>query len=134
MAMKTDSIQFDTRKDLNQIANVLRATGGQIEKINNDALGGLGTSSADIEVVISGEERKGLFNSVAGYWAVQVYVIDQGAARHVELIALGESTMTKIMSGAKYGSNVMAAALSRERFFEMKFSKIHRDEIARALS
>lgn len=134
MAMKTDSIQFDTRKDLNQIANVLRATGGQIEKINDDALGGLGTSSADIEVVISGEERKGLFKAVAGYWAVQVYVTDQGAARHVELIALGESTMTKIMSGVKYGSNVLAAALSQERFFEMKFSKIHRDEIARALS
>lgn len=33
-----------------------------------------------------------------------------------------------------YGSNVLATALSQEHFFEMKFSRIRRDEIARALS
>ncbi len=134
MAMKTESIQFDTRKDLNQIADVLRSAGGQIEKIQGDPLGGFGASKQDIEVVISGEERKGLLKLVAGYWAVQVYVLDQGTSRHVELIALGESTMSKIMAGAKYGSDVFGAMTSGEKFFELKFSKQHRDEIARALA
>ena len=122
MAMKTESIQFDTRKDLNQIADVLRSAGGQIEKIQGDPLGRLGA------------ERRGLLKLVAGYWAVQVYVLDQGSSRHVELIALGESTMSKIMAGAKYGSDVFGAMTSGERFFELKFSKQHRDEIARALA
>lgn len=104
MKLKTDTIEFDTQKDINQIANALRSFGGDIEKIDDDPIA-VGPR-ADIAVVLSG--RVGFIGGFKHFrpgashnsWGVQVFVHDLGNRRHIELIALGE---TSFNSKTPYG-------------------------------
>lgn len=120
--MKTDSVEFSTRRTVQEIANLLRQAAGEtkasIEKIGaNDPLGGF-DKAAEIEVVLSGQVgffggmkhfRPGAANNI---WAVQAYVTDTGDSRHIELIALGEGPFT---GGLSNGAGVLNLGSSKEK-------------------
>ncbi|CYU33450.1 hypothetical protein [Streptococcus suis] len=63
--------------------------------------------SADIQIVIS--NKAGLFTS--SIYGVQVYVDDLGDKREVQLVALGNSGLSKIL----YGSQVVKMSESLKR-------------------
>ncbi|HGA1121533.1 hypothetical protein [Streptococcus suis] len=63
--------------------------------------------SADIQIVIS--SKAGLFTS--SIYGVQVYVDDLGDKREVQLVALGNSGLSKIL----YGSQVVKMSESLKR-------------------
>ena len=103
--MSQESITFDTHQTLEEISNNIRSfvsstKGANMVKIQDDPLGGIGTSKADIEVGISG--TPGLLSN-GQTWGIQVYVTDTGASRHVEIIALGDSLFSR--SAAIYSGN-----------------------------
>lgn len=132
MKTVTDTIQFDTKKDLQQIANILRAYGGQIEKLDaNDPFGGLGGAQPDIAILVWGnlsflDGLKHPFAAATSDWGVQVIVTNQGVSRHIELTAIGEKGLLEQSWSINYGG--------RKRFFKLVSSKEHRDKIAAMLA
>lgn len=102
--MKTESMELMTEKTLQEITDILRQAAekfnASIAQIDKDPLSEF-DQSADIEVVLRGKTgllgafkspRPGAANNI---WAVQVYVTETGDARHIELIALGESSLSR---------------------------------------
>ena len=131
MAQQGESIQFDTKKTVQEIANVLRSYRGNMEKLDSDPLAGIGGGAAEAIAVVIWDEVRGLGEmlrhpaSKGASWAVQVYVYDRGEARHIELVALGKSSGSMWLSGAIGRGN---------RSYHLGFSKDHRDELAKLLS
>lgn len=120
--LKSDSIQFGVNKSLREVNDSLRIAanqlGASVERLeNNDPLGGFDQSAA-IEVVLSG--AKGALSQQS--WAVQVYVYDLGTSCKVELIALGDSTMSRLAYGSRDFNVNLPTSISK------------RDQIARMLS
>ncbi|MCM1264074.1 MAG: hypothetical protein NC313_15285 [Butyrivibrio sp.] len=124
--MKTDTIEFDTKKDINQIVNALKSLRkANIQKLNDDPFGNVGGVSPDIAVLVDGkasiiDNLKHISAGGRDLWGVQVYVTDMGSARHVELVALGE--------------NGLAAALSQSYRYTMAVSRDYRDKIAQMIA
>ena len=100
--MKTKTIEFSTRKSLNEIINALRSFASSqkrtsISKIEQetDPFGSTGTIP-DIMVVLDGQPSALAW---AEHWGVQVYVTDAGSERRVELVALGDSFGAQMAMG-----------------------------------
>ena len=137
--MKTEAIEFDTMKDVNQIVNILRSQKGQIEKLEDDPFAGAdGSIQPVVAVILYGKASLGdafkHFGAGKSEWGVQIYVYDLGTKRHIELIALGESAMKSAFSayratggGAGYGSLA-------NQYFNIRHSRDHRDQIAQLLA
>ena len=131
MAQQGESIQFDTRKTVQEIANVLRSYGGNMEKLNSDPLAGISGGETEAIAIVIWDEVRGFREmmkhpaSKGAAWAVQVYVYEQGEARHIELVALGKSSGSMWLSGAIGRGN---------RTYHLGFSRDHRDELAKLLA
>lgn len=100
MGMKSSEISFTTRKSLADVGGSLQAAMARVKaqeiaqiESSSGALAAF-DQRADIEIVGSGKTL------LTGYWAVQVYVADEGEHRAVTLIALGDSGLSKAMHGA----------------------------------
>ena len=119
--IKTEAVEFDTQKTMNQIAKALRSFNCQMERLDDDPLSN--GSDSDIAVLMSGEpgftdkfKHPGGATSV---WGVQVYVVDLGNHRHVKLVALGQNIMGNRTYAKGYG---------------LGFSRDYRDKIASMLA
>ena len=131
MAQDSESFQFDTKKTVREIANVLRSYRGNKEKLKDDPLAGAGGDAREAIAVVIWDEVRGFKEmlkhpaSKGASWAVQAYVYEQGTFRHIELVALGRSSGIMWLSGAVGRGN---------RTFHLGFSKDHRDELAKLLA
>lgn len=136
--MKTDVIEFDTKKDVEQIANALRTFKCQMERLKDDPLSN-GTPPA-IAVVMCGKATMldAFKHAGAGKseWGVQVIVTDLGNRRHVELIALGESGVKQAFSAyrATGGGLFSGYGSLSNQYFNIRHSKDYRDRIAEMIS
>ena len=92
-SVRSDAIEFDTQKTVQQITGALRSIKCQMDRLNNDDP--LATADGGpqpvIAVLMVGNDT--LFGMGAKQWGVQVIVYELGNKRHVALIALGESGM-----------------------------------------
>ncbi|KQP95964.1 hypothetical protein ASG06_17890 [Rathayibacter sp. Leaf185] len=114
MAMKTESSIFETEKTVQVLGRTLqdalaRAKAGSIAPVQSTS-GALSQfdEKAAIEVVAQG---RGL---VGGSWAVQVFVWDAGQKRTVELVALGDSGMARVMDGYRNSISMQASLKKRD--------------------
>ncbi|SMH50551.1 hypothetical protein SAMN06295885_3575 [Rathayibacter oskolensis] len=112
--MKSESSSFDTEKSVQTLGRTLqdalaRARAASIGPIQSGS-GALSQfdDKADIEVVAQG---RGL---VGGSWAVQVFVRDTGQKRNVELVALGDSGMARVMDGYRNSISLQASVKKRD--------------------
>ena len=118
--MKTDIVDFNTAKSLQEISNIVRnyasRANADIVKLDDDPFGAAGGPADDIAVGLCG-------NNIFGFgtrgWGVRVYVIDLGSTCAVKLAALGDGLM-QAMSGGE--------------FFDLRLSKKHRDNLASMLA
>lgn len=101
MGLNADQLDFTSQHSVQELGQLLQhalgaARAQQVEDIESTS-GALARfdDMADIEIAASG---RGL---VGGGWTVQIYVRDDGAVRHVSLLALGHSTASRIWAGAK---------------------------------
>ena len=129
MKMKTDAVEFDTRKKLDEIVNILQSFDCSIQGLNSNAFGG---QQADIEVLMEGlaTMADAMKNAGAGksHWGVQVIVYDMGKYRHVELIALGEKAGFQ-----GYGRSALDVAINGLDYINIRHSKMYRDRIKEKL-
>lgn len=129
--LKTDAIEFDTQKTVQQITGVLRSVKCQMQKLEDDPLAGSdGSPQPVVALLMTGkvgffEKFKHLFNSAASEWGVQIIVYDLGNKRHIEMVALGESTMGASWRGYVTGNH---------QHLDIRFSKDQRDQIAQMLA
>lgn len=120
--MKSDKIEFDTRKTVQEIIDALRTFNCNIEKVeSNDPFGGYGGGYGPaISVLMSGRgsalEGFRVVGSSFAEWGVQVTVDDLGNKRHVQLVAFG------------------ASGFQRNPPFWMPLSKDYRKQIANKIS
>ncbi|WP_395729423.1 hypothetical protein [Nakamurella sp.] len=98
MGIKHDDIEFESPRTVQDIGRRLQESlagikASSVEHLES-AAGALAQfdDRADIEVIARGVD----FSSL---WAVQVYVEDRGARRAVRLVALGDGSFTRTMSG-----------------------------------
>lgn len=129
--MKTETIEFSTKKSLNEIIDAIRSFASSqkrtsISKIeSDDDPFGQGGNDPDIMVVLIGQPSA---LEWAERWGVQVYVIEMGSERHVRLVALGDgfaAQMVMVMQNRKGAGNVM---------FIMRKSKNKMHELAEVLA
>jgi hypothetical protein len=125
--MTSDAVEFTTSdslavlgRKLQRIASNLKA---KVESLESTS-GALASfdDHADIEVVLSGRLPLN-----TNFWAVQVYVVDQGKQREVQLVAMGQGAFGKL--AANYG----AAHRGFEGGFSLSGSQKRRDQIAAEL-
>lgn len=126
-SVRSDAIEFDTQKTVQQITGALRSIKCQMDRLNNDDP--LATADGGphpvIAVLMVGNDT--LLGVGAKEWGVQAIVYELGNKRHVELIALGESGMGAGWRAYASGDNSMA------KYCDMNKSKKKRDEIAQML-
>ena len=131
--MKSDSVQFNTRKTLQHIIQVLNSFKCEIQSIQPDPFA---QDKADIEVVMIGmatmADAAKQFGAGKAQWGVQVYVYDMGKYRSVELVALGESGFKYAMTTGR-GQSALDSMISGRYFINMRHSKAYRDKIMRQL-
>lgn len=129
--LKTDAIEFDTQKTVQQITNVLRSVKCQMQKLEDDPLAGSdGSPQPVIALLMTGrvgffEMFKHFVNGANSEWGVQIIVYDLGNKRHVEMVALGESAMGASWRGYVTGNH---------QHLDIRFSKDQRDQIAQMLA
>ncbi len=119
--VKSDSIEFDTQKDINQIRNALSSLRCQAQALNDNPLAG-GPQPALAVLLVGEPSFTDKFKHAGGatsVWGVQVVVTDLGNRRHVELVALGQNLMGNTAQNKGYG---------------MGFSREYRDKIAAMLA
>lgn len=133
--MKTDAIEFETYKTVQEIARVLRAQECDIDYLEDDPLSEYddGPASA-LAVSLEGKVKfRDAFKHILGgggkKWGVQVVVYELGNARLVLMIALGECGFWPAMSA--YGSPDYISRATA--YFNMRQGKDHRDRIAEQL-
>ena len=139
--MKTDAIEFDTQKTVQQITSVLRSVKCTMERLEDDPLAGIdGEPSPVIAVLMAGKASfaDALKHPGSGKseWGVQVYVYDLGNKCHVEMVALGESGMKQAFRayGATGGRLFSGYASLANAYFNIHHSKDYRDQIAQMLT
>lgn len=132
--MKTDAIEFDTQKTVQQITSALRTLQCQMNRLNDDPLADAdGGPRPVIAVLMAG--RASFSDAFKHYgagrseWGVQVIVYDLGNKRHIELIALGESGM-----GASWRAYASGNSSLANQYFNIRHSKDYRDRIAQMLA
>jgi hypothetical protein len=118
--IKVESIEFYVEdhvqaigKKLQSVATQLKAT---VEQLQSSS-GGLAQfdDRADLEIVFKG--KLGIMSN-GPQWAVQVYVIDEGDRRGVQLVALGHSGLSIVLLGAS-GAFDMGASRKRRDMIEL---------------
>lgn len=120
-SVKTDGIEFDTQKSVDQITSVIRSINCQVERLNDNPLDS-GPRPALAVLLVGQPGFTDKFKHAGGatsLWGVQVIVTDLGNRRHVELIALGQNLMGNTTYNKGYG---------------MGFSRDYRDKIAAMLA
>ncbi len=111
-SLKTDSVEFTTRKPLKSLTNDLRqainATKAQVDQLEDDPLAG-DNIQPQVAVLLSGHSL------MVGtrMWGVQVYLYDLGDRRVGELVALGEG----LVAGGS--SSVNAFDVVNERLYSV---------------
>ncbi len=95
--MKTQEIVFTTAVSIEQIKQALQDVfrGAELKPLQSNT-GGLLDSGPKAEVELLAEKK-----GMAGSWAVQVYVFNQGNQRQVKLVALGDAGMSRAFGGVK---------------------------------
>ena len=138
--MKTDAIEFDTQKTVQEIANVLRSQKCDIEQLTDDPLAGYDSGPTPVLAVLLAGKAKfsdAFKHPGAGKseWGVQVVVYEFGNKRHVEMIALGESGFRQAIGAyAATGGRASRGYLSlANAYFNIRHSKDYRDQIAQKL-
>jgi len=127
-SMKSELIEFDTLKTIQQITGALRSFNCSMSKLeDDDPLASVdGTPQPAIAILMHGKASVSdafkHYGAGMSEWGVQVIVYELGNKRHVELIALGESGMGSAMAG--YGNN----------YVNIRHSKDYRDRIAQMLA
>lgn len=119
--VKTDQIEFDTQKDVNQITSILRSINCRVESLDENPLNN-GPRPAIAVTLIGQPTFKDSLKHAGGatsLWGVEVVVTDLGDRRHIELTALGQS----LMGNTAYNKG-----------FGMGFSREYRDKIAQMLA
>ena len=117
MGMKEDAISFNSKRTVKEIGQILQNVFGQlkassIEQIDSGS-GALDQFSdrADIQVVAQGVDFMNM-------WAVQVYVVDDGDTRLVELVALGDGGFTRVMAGSRNTTSISKSIKKRDAVAE----------------
>ena len=100
VGIEEDTVTLCTQRTVKEIGKILQDTfrsikAHSVEKISSDS-GALAEfdDRADIEIVARGSD-------FWGGWVVQVYVIDENNTRELTLVALGDSTLTRLNMGRK---------------------------------
>lgn len=100
MGLKENSITFYSHRTVDEIARILQDVlthlkASSIQKISSGT-GALEMfdDRADIQVVAQGVD-------FTAFWAVQVYVLDEGNSRNIMLVALGDSGFSRAMGGLR---------------------------------
>lgn len=129
--LKTDAIEFDTQKTVQQITGVLRSVKCQMQKLEDDPLAGSdGSPQPVLALLMTGkvgffEMFKHLSGSAHSEWGVQIIVYDLGNKRHIDMVALGESAIGASWRGYVTGNH---------QHLDIRFSKDKRDQIAQMLA
>lgn len=105
--MKADTIEFSSRASVQDISvkldRICLNLDADVYKLEiNDPFNV--SIPPDIAVVAQGHK------AFQGAWAVEICVYDRGNDRIVELVALGDSMMTKAMFGMAQRRDMMAAS------------------------
>lgn len=139
--MKTDSIEFDTQKTVQQITGILRSVKCNMEQLNDDPLAGAdGGPRPVIAILMAGKasfaDAFRHFGAGKSEWGVQVVVYDLGNKRHIEMVALGESGMGAAWKAysATGGGMFSGYGSMANQYFNIRHSKDHRDQIAQMLA
>lgn len=127
--LKSDQIEFDTQKSIQEITNALRSFRCSMDRLEGDPLAGAnGGPVPVIEVLMSGKatfvDAFKHFGAGMSGWGVQVIVYDLGNKRHVELVAVGERGLSVVWSSYATQNN----------YYNLKHSKDYRDRIAQAIA
>jgi len=113
MGMKEDAINFNTKRTVKEIGQILQNVFGQLKASSIDQISsGSGAleqfdDHADIQVVAQGVD-------FMNCWAVQVYVVDGGETREVELVALGDGGFTRVMAGSRNTMSISKSIKKRD--------------------
>lgn len=139
--MKTDAIEFDTQKTVQQITGVLRSVKCTMERLEDDPLAGAdGGPRPVIAVLMAGKasfaDAFKHFGAGKSEWGVQVVVYDLGNKRHVEMVALGESGLKQAFSAYRATGGGMFSGYGSlaNAYINIRHSKDHRDQIAQMLA
>lgn len=119
--MKTDAIEFDTQKSIDQITSAIRSFNCNVDRLESDPLS---TGAKPAIAVLMWANRSladTLKHPLWRQWGVQVIVTDLGNRRHIELVALGESALG-------------AAMAQTQRYFTIAASRYYRDKVAAMLA
>jgi hypothetical protein len=107
-------IQFETKLSVREIARALqdeiRLANGITEPYESPS-GALAEHDDEKAIAIVARGRSGVL-SLSGFWAVEVLVFEQKAARLVRMVAWGDGSATRIMSGSK---NTLSLSLSMKK-------------------
>lgn len=112
--MKTSEITLRTTRSVADLGRALQTAfaNARAESIDPIQSGSGALSSfddrADIEVVGHGGSLLG------GMWAVQVYVHDQGDFREVQLVAIGDSGLSRAWHGARNTASLSLSTKKRD--------------------
>jgi hypothetical protein len=114
MAINADEITFSTPRSVQELGRALQqvlaqAKAGSVEEISSGS-GALSQfdDKADIQVVAEGAV-------LTGMWAVQIYVVDEGATREVTVIALGEGGFARAWGGARNTLSMATSVKKRDQ-------------------
>lgn len=141
MKLKTDAIEFDTQKTVQEIANVLHSQKCTIEQLTaNDSLVEHDDNPTPALAVLLTGKAKFVdslkhFGAGKSEWGVQVIVYELGSKRHVGMIALGESGLKQAMSayGATGGSMSRGYGKLANAYLNIRHSRDYRNRIAEQL-
>lgn len=100
--MTHENLEFDTNLGLDSVVAVFR--GAIRDRAPQAEVGGINVAegrSDDIGVYARGK-------TMVNQWCVQMFVRDDGASRHVQLLVLGSSTVGKVWNGTRSSFSVMA--------------------------
>lgn len=124
-SVRSDAIEFDTQKTVQQITGALRSIKCQMDRLNNDDPLATADGGPQPVIAVSMVGNATLFGLGSTLWGVQAIVYELGNKRHVELIALGESAMY---------AGLRAKATGDSEYLSMGKSKKKRDKIAQMLA
>lgn len=110
MASKSETVEFTTSRSVAELGRLLQdamrnVKAQSVEPVQSDS-GALAAfdDHADIEVVAHGRS-----SLLGGWWVVQVFVLDDGSERIVNVIALGDGGFARAMGGARSTVSIAAS-------------------------
>jgi hypothetical protein len=117
MGIKSDEVTFSSGRSVQDLGRALqgvlaRCKAASIEQIESGsaALSAF-DDRADIQVIAEGA-------SMAGLWAVQIYVLDAGTAREVSAVALGQGGFARAWGGVRNTASLGISIKKRDQIIE----------------